>query len=615
MYLSASGCARFSHSAPNGPLTTVEQVRQLTPEAVAAQAPVRLRGTVTYVDGAFQLLLVQDATGAVRVGSLPLGIDRGTVVELQGTVASGGSTPEVVSESIRIGDRHSPLPEPARPDAQDLASGRLQYRYVEIEGVVRSAFLDRAGRYSLVVHALGWDVHVGIRNQSAFDYRSLVDAVVRARGDLVTSLDARGAAVGVKLWVTSLEDVVVVRPSPSAADLPVTTVRSVVSMDPGRPSDHRIRLHGRVSLEAGRLSFRDSTGALPLQPAPAESIEAGSALDVLCFVGQQHGELALTGCSVRERALEDRSPVPLPVLTTVNQVKQLSEDEARRAYPVHLRAVVTYHNPVTTNTFLQDRTGGIYVFFDGQAQPALNAGDVAELEGFSGPGQFAPVVRGTSVHVVGRQALPEPLRVDMEQVFAGIADSEWVEANGIVHSIRRQAGYSSLGITWGMHHFSAYVSGDTALPASLLDSHVRLLGVCGTRFNFKRQILGVQLFVPDVRFIRVEGGAPHAPPLLNVDQLLQFSSASNFGERSRVRGVVILTQPTGPTYVSDATGGVLIQDHPAAALKVGDWVEVTGLPVSVNGLFNPVLRDAEIRELGQAVPPDPVLVTASDILE
>jgi hypothetical protein len=95
--------------------------------------------------------------------------------------------------------------------------------------------------------------------------------------------------------------------------------------------------------------------------------------------------------------------------------------------------------------------------------------------------------------------------------------------------------------------------------------------VCGSLFNFKRQVLGMQLYVPDARFIQVEGGeAPHAPPLRKVEQLLQFSSSSHFGERSRILGVVTLAHPSGPTYVSDATGGVLVQNHAPAALKVGD---------------------------------------------
>jgi PAS domain S-box-containing protein len=614
----ADGCAQRSDSLPNGALTTVGQVRQLTRAAAAAQPPVHLHGTVTHYDGAVQLLLLEDTTGAVRIEGAPLaslGLSSGSTLDLQGTVASGGSEPAVTFGSVRIGDRHSPLPRPARPGAQDLTSGRLQYRYVEIEGVVRSAIMDKAGRFSLVVHTLGRDVRVGVRNQAAFDYHSLVDAVVRARGDLFTSLDARGAAVGVKLWATALADVQVVQPAPAAASLPVRTIHSLLSPDRGPASGHRIRVQGSVSVEQGKPIFRDSTGSVPLQAAPLESIEAGRPLDVLCFAGQEHGAPPLTACTVWDQARAQRDLAPLPVLTTIGQVRDLSEDEARRGYPVHLRAVVTYHNSVATNTFLQDRTGGLYVFFDGQPEPTLSAGDLAELEGVTGPGQYAPVVKGTSVRVVGRQALPEPLRVDVERFFAGAADSTWAEAEGIVHSIRRQGGHPTLGLNWGAHSFSAFVSGDTDLPDSLIGSHVHILGVGGSRFNFKRQILGMQLFVPDASFVRVEGGTPRPLPVRNIAQLLQFSPVSDFDQRSRIRGVVILTQPAGPTYVSDSTGGVLIQSHPAASLKIGDSVEVTGLPVALPGLFNPVFRNAQIRVLGHSQEPDPMVMTATDILD
>jgi hypothetical protein len=497
-----------------------------------------------------------------------------------------------------------------------LASGRFQYQLAEIEGVVRSAVMGHDNRFTMVIRTLGRSVWVRVKDQSAFADHSPVDAVVRARGVLATSLDVRGVAVGVKLWATALDDFEILKPAPAAANVPVRTVRSVLSAEGARMPEHRIRLHGSVSLEAGKLIFRDSTGAAPLRSAPSQSIEAGAARDVLCFAGEQQGARVLTACTVLDEARERRNTGPLPVLTTIGKVKELSEAQAGQGYPVHLRAVVTYHNPVAKNTFAQDQTGGIFVYFPNDPQPVLSLGDLVEIEGSAAPGQFAPVVSANSARVIGRQALPEPLRIDIEQLHAGIADSTWVEADGVVYSVRWEGGHPILGLNWGIHQFTAYVYGSIKPPANLLDARVHIRGVCGARFNFKRQILGVQLFVPDASFIRVEGnGAAHTPPLRDIEQLLQFSNSSHFGERSRIRGVVTLTERTGPTYVSDSTGGVLIQDHAPVALKVGDMVEVTGLPVAVPGLFNPVLRDAEIGQVGHAGPPSPTHITASDILD
>ena len=618
VWIACGGCSRPSAVVPNAPLTTVGQIRELSPEAAAGQVPVHLQGTVTFSDTAVLLLIMQDATGAVRVEGAPLAhlpLEPGRAVELTGVVVDGGLSPAVSCRSITMLGRANPLPAPVRPAERDLISGKLQYRYVEIEGLVRSAAIDHAGRVALVVRTLGREVKVGVRDLSFADYRSLPDAQVRVRGVLGTSFDATGAPIGVKLWARSMSEVAVVKAAPAPVDVPLLTVGSVLAAK-GRPSEHRIRLRGMIALDGGELVLRDSTGAMPLRPGRSEDIVPGGPFCVLGFVGEERGAPVLTETAVSDWTEARPVASPLPVLTTVAQVKPLSEDQARLGYPIRLRGVVTYHNPVAGNTFLQDPTGGIYLVFRRDAQPAVKAGDLVEVEGRSRPGNFAPVVVVTAIRAVGRQPFPRPARIDMEEIFTGIADSTWVEAEGVVHSIHEESGLHTLGVNWGVHHFVMYVFGSTKLPDSLLDSHIRVDGVCGSLFNFKRQILGMHLFVPDASLIRVEGnGVPASPPLRAIEQLLQFSSTVRFGERCRIRGAVTLAHPGGPTYVSDATGGVLVQNHPPADLQVGDWVEVIGLPVAVPGLFNPVLRDADIHKLGRAGPREPVLVTVNDILD
>jgi PAS domain S-box-containing protein len=614
----ATGCARFTERAPKGPLTSVDQIRRLTPRAVAAQVPVHLHGTVTFSDTSVLLLLIQDPTGAIRIEGAPLAglpLEPGRTVDLTGVVTSGEPSPVVACSIIRMEDGRHPLPEPIHPDAKDLVSARLQYRYVELEGVVKSVVVDHAGRVSLVIRALGRNVKVSVRDLGFSDYRSLLDAGVRVQGALGTSFDARGIPIGVRLWVRTVRDIQVATPAPGAADVPVWTVGSILAADRAHLPQHRIRLHGSISLEEGRLVLRDSTGAVPLRAAQSGSIVPGGPTDILGFASEEAGSVVLTACTSLDLSPERQNPAPLPVLTAVGQVKGLSEDRARLGYPVRLRGVVTYHNPIAGNTFVQDSTGGVYLVFRREAQPQVRAGDSVELEGVSRSGNFAPVVVVSSVRVIGRQPLPQPLRIDPEEFFTGIADSTWVEARGVVHSMGQENGLRTLGVNWGVHHFKVYLFGSAKLPDSILDSHVRLQGVCGSKFNFKRQILGMQLFVPDASLVHIEGDAPHSPPLRDIEQLLQYSPASHFGERSRIRGVVTLTQPSGPTYVDDSTGGVLIQDHAPVPLAIGDSVEVTGFAVAVPGLFNPVLRDAEIRKLGHPGPPGPTLVTATDILD
>jgi len=53
-------------------------------------------------------------------------------------------------------------------------------------------------------------------------------------------------------------------------------------------------------------------------------------------------------------------------------------------------------------------------------------------------------------------------------------------------------------------------------PANLVDAEVRVQGVCGTIFNQKRQLLGVQLFVNDLEDIQIVRPAPADPFALSV---------------------------------------------------------------------------------------------------
>ena len=84
--------------------------------------------------------------------------------------------------------------------------------------------------------------------------------------------------------------------------------------------------------------------------------------------------------------------VALPVLTQARQIRDLTPDQAVLGYPIHLKAVVTFHDPERTVLYIQDETAGIYVQ-NTENVPAMAPGQRVEVDGFSGPGAFVPVVR------------------------------------------------------------------------------------------------------------------------------------------------------------------------------------------------------------------------------
>src|SRR5215472_9882500 len=69
--------------------------------------------------------------------------------------------------------------------------------------------------------------------------------------------------------------------------------------------------------------------------------------------------------------------VLLRELTTAQQVRQLTPEQATSHHPVKLRAVITFFDPNQYYQFLQDDTAGIYFSLDGlPEQPPLAAGQM-----------------------------------------------------------------------------------------------------------------------------------------------------------------------------------------------------------------------------------------------
>jgi PAS domain S-box-containing protein len=529
--LSLTACERPPQASLDSPLTSVEQVRRL-PVHSRDQVPVRLRGIITYVDAQLEQFFFQDSTGGLRSDNVSNNVmlAAGSFVEMTGTVTEGGSSPAGAYEKIRLISSGA-LPLAVRTRPGDLVSGKLQYRFVQIEGRVQSADVDDSGRLVLMLDSEGRSVKALVRDQvGGVDYRSYPGAEMLVSGVLAASTDADGAIGDLRVLVPSAQQLAVLVPAKPVA---------------GRP-------------------------------------------------GKQSG---------------------LPTLTSAAAVHSLSEDQARMSYPVHFRAVVTFFGPVGHQLTVQDDTDGIYLYVGAAtAMAPLRAGQLVEVEGFSGPGDFAPVVANPRIRVLGEQALPEPLRMDINQLLSEPPDSRWLEARGTVCSLDSANGFVLVGVRSANRHLVLTVAYTDELPHRLLYAHIRFQGAVAPVFNRKRQLVAVQVRVPEPKFIQVEESAPPSPPALrSILQLRQYSLGSGLDQLSRIRGTVTLTHPTGPTYISDATGSVAIDNHTESHLAIGDVVEATGF-AEVDAL-NPVLKDADLVKLGHAAEPKAQRSTITDILE
>jgi len=332
--------------------------------------------------------------------------------------------------------------------------------------------------------------------------------------------------------------------------------------------------------------------------------------------------LAMLVCAVNLRSQQPaRATIGLPTLTRVEQVRQLSRDQANLGYPVRLRALITYYaapyysSPVP-DMFVQDGTAGIWVS-SLPGEPSAQPGQLIEIQGTSEATGFAPDIGQAHWKVLGQAPMPVPHHPTFERMAAGLEDSQWVEVGGIVRSAESQKGFLVLGVAMGGNRLKALVPQPPhPVPERFADAEVRVRGVCGALFNQKSQLIATLLYVPSLDDVRIEKPAPVDPFALAVQPVFSvqgFSPAAVSGHRVHVQGVVTFQELGGLLYIADGSSGLRIETRQPTVLHAGDRVDVLGFPQLSD--FRPVLEDASFRLIGHGPKPDPIPVTGEQLLE
>lgn len=307
---------------------------------------------------------------------------------------------------------------------------------------------------------------------------------------------------------------------------------------------------------------------------------------------------------------EDAWPEQLPTLTTAEQVRELTPDQANRGYPVHLRAVLTYVDFNVGDFFVQDATAGIYINGHDTSHN-LRPGDLLEIEGVSEEQDFAPQIGKPHYRVLGRAPLPQPQKVSFGEMLSAREDSQWVQAEGIVQDFEPDHNGLSLYVIVEGRGLLVSIMDQQGLSGDrLVDAKVRIAGVCATLYNTNYQMTGIWLAVPTARQVSVEeppAPDPFSVPVRPISSLLAFTTRNASGHRVRVQGTVTLQRPRG-VYIQNGRLGLYIPGPTKTPLQSGDQVDVVGF--ADLGDYTPVLRHALFRRTGSATVPSPLEITA-----
>ncbi len=319
-------------------------------------------------------------------------------------------------------------------------------------------------------------------------------------------------------------------------------------------------------------------------------------------------------------------------LTTAAQVRALTEAEARRALPVHLRGIYMGDaDPPGIAFVIQDETEGIYAQAPANLLVGIVRGDRLEVEGVTDPGGFAPYVVTQALRRIGRGPIPAPAHVTLDELNAGQMDAKWVEFTGIVRTVepkapsddappppgtrytaparvaaQRDAASVKMELAAGSARVVVQVNGQID-PERYVDAEVQVQGLCFNLHNRSRQFVRPFVQVPrgvEVVVLRPPPADPFGTPPRPVARLLQFDQfTGRHGHRVHVRGVVIHHQPGVALWIRDHDHSLKVETTQAEPLAPGDAVDVLGFPAM--GRYTAVLQDAVFRKSASGAAPLP----------
>jgi signal transduction histidine kinase len=304
------------------------------------------------------------------------------------------------------------------------------------------------------------------------------------------------------------------------------------------------------------------------------------------------------------------------VLTNAVDVLTLPGERAW-GHPVRIRGVVTAAQPSSTlqpdwdgRFFVQDATAGVFAEDSNHRRP--EPGDVVEVTGTSHPGGFAPFISYAQWTRLGTAPLPPAKIVPIEQLMAGIEDSQRVEISGVVRSFREDKLVVLYEITSGGYRLKVYAPPLPGIdPQTLIGAKVRIRGTASTVFSGQlRQIITAELDVPapsDFMIEQLETADPFAEPMIPLNHLAQYRRDRHLEKRVHVKGTVTYQRRGQDLFLQDTNKGIQVKSRLLVPVAPGDVVEAVGFLDFEHYL--PVLQDAVYRKTADA----PAAVTPKSV--
>ena len=554
---------------------------------------VRTTGMVLYSDPLWRLLVVQDSNQGIYIDPPPqLELQPGDQLEITGVTADPGKFLE--QTELRL-TGHGKMPAPLKLERAS------QFRdhptvFAEVPATVRWSGIKN-GRAQIEAYAGDGRITVLVYSATSEDLPR-VGSEVKLAGVTGVSTDQRGEFEEWRLLMPSARYIQVLKPGPK--DLFAVPLGHISALGDA-PTGSLVHVAGQVMDRTSGLSVTGQGRSISVtlkNPvhgnfSSAEIVGFWTASSIEDAVLRPTGALLVHNGDIR----------------TISDLKHLTVAQASARCPVSIRGVVTYFDPAWGLLFVQDQTSAAFVNTSALGLQ-LKPGDLVDISGVSGPGDYAPVILDSAVSFVGHGSLPNPTVVDAVQSNLSMTDSHWVSMLGVVHSVQLVDGHTNLKLGSGEAavnlEFPTLIDGQR-----FLDKEVSVSGALGILFNEKRQAIGHQLFVPAPEFIRVmgTGGKPNVES--TIAMLRRYSPEFDEHHSVSFQGQVVLRSAPNTVFIQDETAGIQVRGIELLNVNLGDHVWVRGF--LRNGEDSPAVEDAVVTRESSGRLPEPQRVSTDGL--
>jgi len=307
-------------------ITSIKEVRSLSPEEASLGLPVRLRGVVTRATS--HEMFIQDDADAIFIWQLESRqeYNMGDYVEMTGTTFIGSFTPIVKEVSTTLLD-HRALPEPRKVRYYDLLSGREDCRWVEIEGIVRSVEKRPSGDLKLLVSLDGASLRVMLESATPIRSMQLIGARLRLRGVVGGSKNSQHQIIEPVLWSADRPDTFFVD-TPAPQDIfsvPIRPADALLVSHRNIFSGELTRVRGVVtgSASPNTVFVRDGKHGLEIRLQRQSPVAIGDQIEAVGFPEMGTIQPILKNSFARILA---HGPPPAPLQTAAKQLLNVERE-------------------------------------------------------------------------------------------------------------------------------------------------------------------------------------------------------------------------------------------------------------------------------------------------